>query len=181
MNINSARIIIRAAYFAGEKHRNQRRGDIEETPYINHPLELASILVEEGQIDDVDVICAALLHDTIEDTNTSYDELVNQFGKSIAKIVLEVSNDMSLDPALRKSRELESIQSLSNAAKLVKLADKIANIRDVSTMPPVGWSLDRKKAYFDFALKIVDQAKDVSPLLYKIFLKDYRCLNIGEI
>lgn len=163
--------VVRAAYFAGEKHSKQRRGDVEATPYINHPLELASILVDEGLVGDVDVICASLLHDTLEDTDTSVDELVANFGPKIAGIVAEVSNDMSLDSQARKISELESISTLSKNAKLVKLVDKIANIRDVSTMPPVGWNLEKKEHYFDFALSIAERAKDASPRLYEIFVK----------
>jgi guanosine-3',5'-bis(diphosphate) 3'-pyrophosphohydrolase len=177
INSDMARVV-RAAYFAGEKHKNQRRTDVEETPYINHPLELASILVDEGLIDDVDVLCAALLHDTIEDTNTNAAELESLFGERVAKIVVEVTNDMTQNSATRKIQEVASIPGLSHEAKLIKLADKLANIRDVSTMPPVGWTLEKKQAYFDFALSIVEKAKEASPPLYEIFCRDYAKLKI---
>ena len=172
-------LVIRAAYFAGEKHRNQRRGDVEQTPYINHPLELAAILTEEGGITDVVTICAALLHDTIEDTETTVHELTEQFGKEISHIVAEVSNDMTLDSAGRKISEKACIPNLSHRAKLVKIADKLANIRDVSTMPPVGWTLKKKEDYFDFAREIVTSAQDASPELYKIFIRDYDMLALS--
>ena len=171
--------VVRAAYFAGEKHKDQRRSDKEETPYINHPLELASILVDEGQIQDVDVICAALLHDTIEDTDTTYEELNLNFGSVVTGIVREVTNDMSLTSVERRLKEASSIPGLSYQAKLVKLADKIANIRDISTMPPVGWTLAKKEAYFDFSLAIAEQAKDASQVLYDVFVNDYHRLKIS--
>lgn len=171
--------IVRAAYFAGEKHKDQRRSDKEETPYINHPLELASILVDEGYVDDVNVICAALLHDTIEDTETTFEELESIFGPVVTNIVREVSNDMTLSSTERRIRETENIPGLSHPAKLVKLADKIANIRDISTMPPVGWTLAKKEAYFDFSLSIAERAKDASPLLYEVFVRDYHKLKIS--
>ncbi len=171
--------VVRAAYFAGEKHKDQRRSDKEETPYINHPLELASILVDEGMVDNVDVICAALLHDTIEDTDTTAEELITVFGPTVAGIVLEVTNDMTQSSANRRIQEAAKIPKLSVHAKLVKLADKIANIRDISTMPPVGWTLEKKQAYFDFSLSIAEQAKDASPVLYDLFVRDYRRLNIN--
>lgn len=171
--------IVRAAYFAGEKHKDQRRSDKEETPYINHPLELASILVDEGHIEDVDVICAALLHDTIEDTDTTFEELERNFGLIVTNIVREVTNDMTLSSAERRLKEAASIRGISNQAKLVKLADKIANIRDISTMPPVGWTLAKKEAYFDFSLTIAEHAKDASQLLYDVFVYDYHKLKIG--
>ena len=170
--------IVRAAYFAGEKHKDQRRSDKEETPYINHPLELASILVDEGRVDEVDVICAALLHDTIEDTNTTFEELESLFGSVVTNIVREVSNDMTLSSVDRRKKEAESIPFLSRKAKLVKLADKIANIRDISTMPPVGWNLEKKEAYFDFSLSIAERAKDASHVLYEVFVNDYHKLKI---
>lgn len=175
---NEMASVVRAAYFAGEKHKDQRRSDKEETPYINHPLELASILVDEGGIEDVEVICAALLHDTIEDTDTSTDEIRALFGSKVADIVGEVTNDMTLSSAQRRIKEAACIPGLSIQAKLVKLADKIANIRDISTMPPVGWTQERKKAYFDFSLSIAEQAKEASPRLYEIFVRDYHHLCI---
>jgi len=115
--------VVRAAYFAGEKHKNQRRTDVEQTPYINHPLELASILIDEGYVDDVEIICAALLHDTIEDTETTVQELRDLFGERVASIVNEVTNDMTLNSKVRKIREIESIPGLSHDAKLIKLAE----------------------------------------------------------
>lgn len=171
--------MVRAAYFAGEKHKDQRRSDKEETPYINHPLELASILVDEGFVEDVNVICAALLHDTIEDTDTTFDELESIFGPVVTSIVREVSNDMTLSSVERRQKEAESIPGLSHRAKLVKLADKIANIRDISTMPPVGWTLAKKEAYFDFSLSVAERAKDASQVLYEVFLRDYHKLKIS--
>jgi guanosine-3',5'-bis(diphosphate) 3'-pyrophosphohydrolase len=172
-------LVVRAAYFAGEKHRLQRRSDIEQTPYINHPLELAHILTEEGGIHCVDTICASLLHDTLEDTETSPEELKKNFGEMITSIIIEVSNDMTLNSQQRRVYELRKVASLSNKAKLVKIADKLANIRDVSTMPPAGWTQEKKQNYFDFALKIVDQIGDASPKLYQIFLRDYKHLKIN--
>jgi GTP diphosphokinase / guanosine-3',5'-bis(diphosphate) 3'-diphosphatase len=176
--LEAAGLVVRAAYFAGEKHRLQRRTDVEQTPYINHPLELAHILTEEGGIDCVNTICAALLHDTLEDTETSPAELEMHFGKVIASVVMEVSNDMTLNSQQRRVFELEKVASLSHAAKLVKIADKLANIRDVSTMPPANWTLEKKQNYFDFALEIVNKIRNASPHLHQIFLRDYTHLKI---
>jgi len=174
-------MVVRAAYFAAEKHKDQRRRDVDATPYINHPLELASILIDEGGIDDAVTICAALLHDTIEDTNTTHEELAALFGKEIADIVLEVSDDKSLDAATRKRLEKEHAPHLSYRAKLVKLADKTANIRDIATMPPVGWTVERKREYFEFAKIIATGAQDASTLLYGVFIKDYETLSVKSL
>lgn len=171
-------MVVRAAYFAAEKHKDQRRRDVDATPYINHPLELASILIDEGGIDDAVTICAALLHDTIEDTNTTREELATLFGKEIADIVVEVSDDKSLDPVTRKRLEQEHAPHLSHRAKLVKLADKTANIRDIATMPPVGWTLERKREYFVFARVIATGAQDASAQLFQVFMRDYETLSV---
>ena len=135
-------------------------------------------MTEEGSIDCVNTICAALLHDTLEDTETSPAELEMHFGKVITSIVMEVSNDMTLNSQQRRVYELEKVASLSHAAKLVKIADKLANIRDVSTMPPANWTLEKKQNYFDFALEIVNKVGDASPHLHQIFLHDYTHLKI---
>jgi GTP diphosphokinase / guanosine-3',5'-bis(diphosphate) 3'-diphosphatase len=177
-NTDPFNLVIRAAYFAGEKHRLQRRSDVEQTPYINHPLELAHILTEEGGINCLDTICASLLHDTLEDTVTSSDELKKHFGEIITSIVMEVSNDMTLTSQQRRVYELEKVASLSQKAKLVKIVDKLANIRDVSTMPPMGWTREKKQNYFDFALEIVNKIGSASPRLHEIFLRDYHFLKI---
>ena len=99
-------IVIQAAYFAAEKHKTQRRKDVEETPYINHPLALANVLAVECSIDDVEVMCGALLHDTIEDTETSEAELVEAFGENITRIVLEVTDDKELLKIERKEAQV---------------------------------------------------------------------------
>jgi guanosine-3',5'-bis(diphosphate) 3'-pyrophosphohydrolase len=147
---------IGAMAFAAEKHRNQRRKDAEASPYINHPITLAKILSSEGGIHDGLVLCAAVLHDTIEDTETSYDELAEQFGHEIADVVREVTDDKSLPKAVRKQKQIEHAAHLSRAAKLVKLADKIANLRDVADHPPSEWPLERRREYFKWAKDVVD-------------------------
>lgn len=123
---------IRALEFASRKHSTQRRKDAAASPYIDHPIALVSILAVEAQIRDPDVLCAALLHDTIEDTETSGDELEKHFGARIAEIVSEVTDDKDLEKHHRKRLQIEHAHALSPAAGLVKLADKIANLRDVA-------------------------------------------------
>src|SRR5881392_95982 len=122
-------LLLKATAFAAEKHRNQRRKDVDASPYINHPIALASLLKEHG-VDDTAVLCAALLHDTIEDTNTTADELRVAFGEVITAVVLEVTDDKNLDKAERKRLQVQHARALSHRAKLVKLADKICNVYD---------------------------------------------------
>jgi guanosine-3',5'-bis(diphosphate) 3'-pyrophosphohydrolase len=148
--------LIDALSFAADKHRNQRRKDKEASPYINHPIALARILSVEGGVEDGLVLSAAVLHDTIEDTETRYEELAGQFGREIADVVLEVTDDKALPKAERKQRQIDHAPHLSRAAKLVKLADKIANVRDVADHPPSEWPIERRREYFDWAKRVVD-------------------------
>jgi GTP diphosphokinase / guanosine-3',5'-bis(diphosphate) 3'-diphosphatase len=165
----SVAIVLRAAQFAAEKHRHQRRKDVHASPYINHPIELAKVLANEGGVSDPDVLCAALLHDTIEDTETTAEELRAAFGDAITDIVLEVTDDKALSKEDRKRLQIEHAPHVSHQAKLVKLADKICNLRDIISSPPAKWSLQRKQEYFDWAAKVVAGARDANPRLAAIF------------
>jgi len=147
--------LIRAVHFAADKHRDQRRKDKGATPYINHPVSLAHILNDEGGIDDIDVLCAALLHDTIEDTDTTAEELIAHFGERITSIVLEVTDDITQHWTVRKQTQIDHAPHLSYEAKLVKLADKISNMRDLLAFPPHDWPTERKHAYMDFTSAVV--------------------------
>jgi len=164
----SARLIS-ALSFAATKHRNQRRKDVEASPYINHPIALAQVLSVEAGVRDADVLIAAILHDTLEDTQTTKRELEREFGRKIAGIVGEVTDDKSLDKAVRKHLQIEHAPHLSRAAKLVKLADKICNLRDVVSNPPAGWPLSRRREYFDWAKAVVDGLRGAHPKLEKLF------------
>ena len=156
--------VLRAAAFAAEKHRTGRRKDVQASPYINHPIQLAYILVQ-ADIEDPVVLAAALLHDTLEDTQTTLEELQIVFGFEIANIVAECSDDKSLTKLERKQAQIDRAATISPKAKLVKLADKIANVNDMNDAPPAGWSLERKREYFDWAKKVVDRMRGVHPAL----------------
>ena len=161
-------LLFKALAFSAEKHTKQRRKDIEESPYINHPIALANILAQRWVIDE-NVLCAAILHDTLEDTETTADELREHFGEKITSIVLEVTDDKSLEKSVRKQKQVEHAASISHEAKLVKLADKIANITDIINTPPADWSNDRKKDYFDWAKAVVDNLRGSHQGLEKDF------------
>lgn len=166
--------LIRAADFAAQRHRNQRRKDADASPYINHPLALARVLAVEGGVADVATICAALLHNTIEDTETSAAELVAEFGEEIAAIVQEVTDDKALPKAARKQAQIDHATQLSHRAKLVKLADKTCNLRDVASTPPGDWSLERRREYFDWAGAVVDRLRGAHPALEAVFDEAFR-------
>ncbi|RZA03313.1 MAG: bifunctional (p)ppGpp synthetase/guanosine-3',5'-bis(diphosphate) 3'-pyrophosphohydrolase [Proteobacteria bacterium] len=148
-------LFIRALAFAAEKHKAQRRLDAEANPYINHPIALTRVLSVEGGVTDTEVLCAALLHDTIEDTDCTADELRQEFGAAITAIVLEVTDDTSQPKPVRKQAQIDKAAGASTGAKLVKLADKICNLRDVLRSPPPGWSYQRKQDYFVWAGKVL--------------------------
>jgi len=149
-------LLFRALAFAAHKHRDQRRKDAEASPYINHPIALAEVLAGEGGIIDVEVLAAALLHDTIEDTATTAEELRAEFGERIAAMVEEVTDDQKLPKAERKRLQIVHAAALSPGAKLVKLADKICNLRDVAERPPAKWDLQRRQEYFEWARRVID-------------------------
>jgi guanosine-3',5'-bis(diphosphate) 3'-pyrophosphohydrolase len=162
-------LLFKALAFAAHKHREQRRKDAEASPYINHPIALADVLVNEGGVTDIEVLSAALLHDTVEDTATTHEELVNAFGTRIARIVAEVTDDKRLPKAERKRLQIEHAAALSPEAKLVKLADKICNLRDVADRPPAQWNLERRREYFQWAKNVVDRLRGTHPRLEQAF------------
>jgi guanosine-3',5'-bis(diphosphate) 3'-pyrophosphohydrolase len=161
--------LVTALAFSATQHRDQRRKDVEASPYINHPISLVDVLVNEGGVLNWDVLCAALLHDTIEDTQTTVEELTKAFGKNIASIVLEVTDDKALPKAERKLQQITHAPHSSHEAKLVKLADKICNLRDILASPPAGWDLKRKQEYFEWAAAVVVGIRGSNSKLEKIF------------
>ena len=167
-------LVLKAVEFAAHKHRNQRRKDARASPYINHPIALARILRVEGGVDDPAVIAAALLHDTVEDTDTSYQELRGQFGAKVADIVGEVTDTKWLQKGSRKRLQISKASKSTEGARLVKLADKIANLRDIIASPPADWSLTRKREYFDWVKQVVDQVRGTNPKLERRFDALYR-------
>jgi guanosine-3',5'-bis(diphosphate) 3'-pyrophosphohydrolase len=167
-------LLFRALAFAAHKHRDQRRKDAEASPYINHPIALAEVLAGEGGVADAEVLAAALLHDTIEDTATTAAELRAEFGARIAAMVEEVTDDQSLPKADRKRLQIEHAAALSPGAKLVKLADKICNLRDVAERPPAKWDLQRRQEYFEWAKRVIDGLRGASPKLEAAFDAAYR-------
>ena len=166
-------LVLRAVQFAAHKHKDQRRKDVRKSPYINHPIALAEVLHTDGGVRDSAVIAAALLHDTIEDTVTTYAELRGLFGAEIADTVVELTDTKFLGKEARKRLQVVKAGKSSAAAKQVKLADKICNLRDILASPPAGWSLKRRQTYFDWAKEVVDQARGANPRLERMFDRLY--------
>ena len=147
--------LLEAIRFAADKHRNQRRKDSERSPYINHPIEVAQLLWEVGGVRDVEVLLAAILHDTVEDTDTRPEEISGRFGEKVRSFVMEVTDDKNLPKGERKLLQIVNAPHKSYGAKLIKLADKACNVRNLVTMPPKDWSLERRQEYLLWGEKVV--------------------------
>jgi guanosine-3',5'-bis(diphosphate) 3'-pyrophosphohydrolase len=174
MHESDTSLLLRAANFAASKHSFQRRKDAEASPYINHPLALADVLANLGGVTDVQVLCAALLHDTIEDTETTAAELAHAFGPDIAGIVLEVTDDKSLPKQDRKDLQVAHAAHASTRAKLVKLADKLCNVRDMCASPPADWPDVRRREYFEWSKRVVDRMRGTNAALEDAFDEAWR-------
>ncbi len=161
-NAEEVGLLLKALSFSAQKHRQQRRKDCEASPYINHPIQVAQILWEIGKVTDMIVIVAALLHDTLEDTATTVEEIVQLAGSEVLALVQEVTDDKSLPKLERKRLQIEHAPHLSKRAKLLKLADKICNVYDVTHFPPQNWSLDRRREYLDWSQQVVAGLRGVN-------------------
>jgi guanosine-3',5'-bis(diphosphate) 3'-pyrophosphohydrolase len=168
---NKKLLILRAIDFAARKHRDQRRKDEEASPYINHPISVSLLLAEIGKVIDPEVLSAAILHDTLEDTDTTPEELEAAFGNRICRLVQEVTDDKKLPKAKRKELQIEHASQLSPDAVLIKLGDKISNVLDVTHSPPADWNLQRRKEYFDWAEAVVKKCRLVNGALEAHFAR----------
>lgn len=167
-------MMIKAMHFASEKHRGQLRKGNLNTPYINHPIKVAYTLQTIGGITDETVLAAALLHDVIEDTDATHQDIANLFNKKIADIVLEVSDDKEKSKEERKQGQIDSAASLSYEAKLVRIADKICNVQDICGVDAPDWDYERKYEYIEWAGLVVDQVKGTHEVLESHFYDEHR-------
>jgi guanosine-3',5'-bis(diphosphate) 3'-pyrophosphohydrolase len=167
--MTTAGTLLDALAFASRKHRDQRRKDAEGSPYINHPIAVAHVLATEGGVTDAQVLVAAILHDTVEDTKTTFDELEARFGARVAGLVRELSDDKSLQQDERKRRQIQHAAAASPGAKQIKLGDKICNVRDITDTPPADWSPARRLEYLDWAARVVDACRGANPPLEAAF------------
>ena len=167
--MNDLSKLLEAASFAAKRHTGQKRKGSDGEPYINHPLEVANLLANVGNVSDFDILIAAVLHDTVEDTGVTKEELEARFGQKVADYVSEVTDDKSLPKDERKRLQVEHAPHLSHGAKQIKLADKISNIADVTNNPPHDWPHERKVAYVDWGENVVAGLRGANPELEKRF------------
>ena len=161
----SSALLLKTLSFAALKHRDQRRKGNHQAPYINHPIEVATLLATIGGVDDTAVLQAAILHDTIEDTDATPEEIEREFGADVRALVLEMTDDMSLPSPQRKQKQITHAAGLSHRAKLIKIADKIANVGDIARHPPPDWTLVRRRNYYDWTAAVIDRVRGTNAAL----------------
>jgi len=178
INVSDVSLLLKALDFAAEKHRDQRRKGGEASPYINHLIDTARLLWRIGKVRDITVMAAAILHDTVEDTETTVELLETEFGGEIAGIVLEVTDDKTLPNDARKRLQVEHAPGLSHRARLVKIADKISNITDILESPPAGWTRKRRLDYIEWAEAVVNRIRGTNLPLERYF--DELCARVRD-
>jgi guanosine-3',5'-bis(diphosphate) 3'-pyrophosphohydrolase len=165
--------VLAAARFAAEKHSSQKRKGGTGTPYVNHLLEVADLIASHTDGSDTNLLIAALLHDVVEDTPVVMGEVEDRFGADVAGLVAEVTDDKSLPKATRKALQVATAPRISPRAQLIKLADKISNLRSILTSPPEDWTFERKRQYFDWARQVIDGLTQPEPRLKAEFDRLY--------
>lgn len=166
--MSDLQLLLQAAHFAALRHTQQRRKGENQEPYVNHLLEVAQLLTECGQ-EDIVLLQAALLHDSVEDVGVTVEELALAFGSEVAQLVLEVTDDKNLPKAQRKQLQVEKSGTKSPRARMLKIADKISNLRAIRNSPPPDWSQQRRLDYFDWARRVVEGCRGVCAPLDQLF------------
>ena len=166
---NGMLLVAKAADFAARVHVTQRRKGAAQEPYINHLAEVALLLTEATNSEDAEVVAAGWLHDTLEDTETEFEELEAYFGQHIASLVAEVTDNKSLPRAERKRMQIETTPKKSDQARLIKLADKTSNLRSIAKSPPIDWNLKRREEYIRWAEAVAKGCRGLNSRLEQLF------------
>jgi (p)ppGpp synthase/HD superfamily hydrolase len=165
--------ILAAAHFAAQRHAGQRRKGLAGEPYINHLIEVAELVAASSEMVDTNLMMAAFLHDTVEDTGVTRDELEDLFGSDVAGLVMEVTDDKSLPKEKRKALQVQGAPKKSPRAQTLKLADKISNLRSILSSPPPDWSAQRKREYFEWARDVISGLSSPNKRLKEEFDQTY--------
>ncbi len=169
--------ILSAARYAASKHASQKRKGEAGEPYVNHLIEVAELIAGSSDVLDTELVMAGLLHDTIEDTGVTREELEQLFGSDVASLVVEVTDDKSLPKETRKALQVRHAGKKSTRAQTLKLADKISNLRSILASPPADWSLQRRRQYFEWANQVIAGLTAPNSLLKAEFDKTYAMLD----
>ncbi|QQE65380.1 phosphohydrolase [Leptolyngbya sp. BL0902] len=162
-------LVLQALQFAALKHRDQRRKDEAQSPYVNHLITVANLLANVGGVTDPVTLMGGVLHDTLEDTATTPAELEAAFGLAVCQVVQEVTDDKSLPKAERKRLQIEHAPHRSHHARQIKLADKISNVQDIAVSPPATWPLERRQEYLAWTEQVVAGCRGVNPALEALY------------
>ena len=165
--------VLDALAFSADRHRHQKRKGKLASPYINHPIDVALIIVRDGGVTTAPVLTAALLHDTIEDTDTTAVEIAARFGGDVATLVLEVSDDPALPKAEQRRRQESGASGLSYGAKVIRIADKISNVRDLVDDPPSTWGVRLRRDYLEWTKRVVDRCRGTNEGLERAYDEVY--------
>ena len=166
---NDLVLLTRAADYAARQHIAQRRKGERGEPYVNHLTEVAALLADATDGSDPVLVMGGLLHDTLEDTDATYEDLVERFGREVASLVAEVTDDKGQPKQMRKQMQIEKTASKSTRARLLKIADKTSNLRSLVTSPPAGWPLERLVEYVVWARDVVRSCRGLNPRLEAAF------------
>lgn len=161
--------ILEAIIFATRQHEGQQRKDQQKSPYITHPLSVAKAIWQIGGVHDILTLTAAILHDTIEDTDATETDLREDFGSKVLAVVLEVTDDKSKSKIERKRLQIVHAANLSHPAKVIKLADKLMNCYDILHTPPNDWPQKRRQEYIQWAADVVANLRGTNEQLEGAF------------
>jgi guanosine-3',5'-bis(diphosphate) 3'-pyrophosphohydrolase len=163
--MNGLQIVAQAACFAAERHTGQTRKGARGAAYLNHLAEVAALVTMQTGGEDAPLVAAAWLHDTVEDTATTRNDLVQLFGEDIASLVMEATDDKSLPKAERKRLQEVTAPHKTPRAKILKIADKLSNVRDVLADPPSDWDRQRRREYVAWSVRVVAGLRGHAPEL----------------
>ena len=167
--LTGLRLVSEAADFAARRHSGQQRKGRGSEPYINHLAEVANLLSIAADGIDAELVAAGWLHDAIEDTATTREELAQKFGDRVAALVVEVTDDMTLPKQQRRQKQIVDAPRKSPGAKLIKIADKISNIRARIVPQPNQAERDDLMDYVAWAEKVVAGCRGVNAVLDRMF------------
>lgn len=161
--------VVRAYHFAAQHHVNQRRKGEAAEPYVNHLTEVSDLVAQATKGGKVELIVAAILHDVVEDTEVTIEEVAAEFGADVAALVAQVTDDKSLPKAERKRLQIEHAHQLTQGAAMIKLADKTSNLRALAKSPPTGWPLERQAEYLAWAREVAEKCRGADLNLEALF------------
>ncbi len=173
-----AGVVFDALIFGAEKHKAQVRSNLKKTPYIIHPIEVADFVMRIGKVYDKNVLSAALLHDVMDETGTTYEEIENRYGKIVSQYVQEMTVKKEL--TLKEQKKYQIIQAFHQtpSVAVIKLSDKLSNLKTLAQTPPASWSRDRIDQYFQWAQSVIENLPEANSFL-KQAVKDV-ILNYWE-